>query len=267
VGPHRKLVLSVRNLHKSFGANDVLRGIAFDLAAGEALGVVGRSGSGKSTLLRSIDMLEAFDAGTIEYFGSIRVAVQYGRATVTSMSELDIERADAFRQIRRSIGLVFQTLNLWENRTVLDNMVLAPIVVLGEDAEKCRHEARELCGRFGLRDKLEARIWQLSGGQKQRVAIMRALMMKPGLLLLDEITSALDPMLVVDVMEAIRTLRQEGMSFILVTHHVEFACSVCDRLMFIEDGEVVQLGTPEEFKSESVDPRVKAFWQILRAAM
>jgi len=259
-------VIAVSDLKKSYDSLRVLNGITFTLRAGEALGVIGPSGSGKSTLLKSIDILEAFDSGTISYFGATTVAVTEGAVQVTTAGKVRENNGEAFRELRQKIGFVFQGLNLWEDRTVLENLVLAPTIVLRRDPAECRAEARELAQRFGLRERLGARAWQLSGGQKQRVAIMRALMMKPRLLLLDEVTTALDPILVLDVMAAIRQLREEGIAFILVTHHVEFACSVCDRLMFIQDGEVVQLGEPDEFRKETVDPRVKAFWGMLRAA-
>ncbi len=147
----------------------------------------------------------------------------------------------------------------------MDNLVLAPTVVLNEPMETARDRASVLCDKFAMESKRDARVWELSGGQRQRVAIMRALMMRPKLMLLDEITSALDPMLVLDVMEAIRNLRADGMSFILVTHHVEFACSICHRIMFLQDGKIVQIGTPDELRSPRADSRVRKFCEMIRS--
>ena len=260
------IVLSVEGVTKAYDSVPALDGITFQLRQGEALGVIGPSGSGKSTLLKAIDLLVPIQSGTITYFGATRIAVQGAQIEVWRGAQIVSNRSIIFQEIRQQLGFVFQHLNLWEDVTVLENLTLAPKVVLKESAIQAKERAIELCDRFGLAERLQSRVWQLSGGQKQRVAIMRALMMRPRLLLLDEVTSALDPVLVVDVMEAIRSLRKEGIAFILVTHHVEFACSLCDRIMFLQDGKVVQLGDPAELKRESADPRVRDFLRLVRTA-
>jgi ABC-type polar amino acid transport system ATPase subunit len=261
-----QLILDINGLIKSFGQHVVLRDVSFRLTKGEALGIIGPSGSGKSTLLRIIDLLDIFEQGSIQYFESILLNVNAGEALVKRNGLVDDDRSRLFRELRRRMGVVSQGLNLWEDRTVLENITLAPLVVLREPHDSVIERAEALCHKFGLSLKINSRIWQLSGGQKQRVAIIRALMMKPELMLLDEITSALDPLLVLDVMEAIRSLRSEGISLILVTHHIEFACSLCDRILFLQDGEVVQIGTPAQLRDESADPRVLAFLETIRAA-
>jgi len=260
-------VLEVKDLCKSYGPLVALDRISFTLRVGESLGVLGPSGSGKSTLIRSIDILEPFNSGTVTYFGSTVVTADSDGMEVTNQKGQPGNLSDGFREIRKNVGVVFQHLNLWENRTVLENLTLAPRVVLGQEYEIARAEAMRLCERFGLTTKISSRIWQLSGGQRQRVAILRALMMKPRVLLLDEVTSALDPSLVVDVMDAIRTLRAEGIAFVLVTHHLEFACATCDRLLFIQDGRILLDGPPDEFRRNDIDPRVKEFCRILKSAV
>jgi len=173
---------------------------------------------------------------------------------------------DGTNALRKDIGFVFQGFNLWEERTVLGNLVLAPMVVLAQPRGAAEERARELCRQFGLGDKIEAKVTQLSGGQRQRVAIIRALMMEPKIMLLDEVTSALDPVLTVEVMQAIRQLREKGLTMIVVTHHLEFASSLCDRIMFLSRGEAVQIDTPENLRSAPASPEVKQFLEVLRDA-
>jgi ABC-type polar amino acid transport system ATPase subunit len=259
------IILKLDGLKKSYGKRTVLDGVSFTLSAGECIGVIGPSGAGKSTLLKMIDILDGFTAGNINYFDSIHVSVSDGTATVSERNERSPDHAETFRKIRQSIGFVFQNLNLWEDRTVIENLILAPTIILKEHHQSAYDRASELCRKFSIEDKIDSRVWQLSGGQKQRVAIIRALMMRPRLMLLDEITSALDPGLVVDVMGAIRTLRNEGIAFILVTHHIEFAYSICHRIVFLEDGKLVQIGTPQELNAPTADPRVKKFCELIRA--
>jgi len=260
------MVLEASGLCKRYDGKDILHDVSFSLSLGEALGVIGPSGAGKSTLLRLMHLLEPFHSGIIRYFGTITVSVQGEEATITGIEANTGPRSEVFRSIRQKIGLVFQNLNLWDDRTVMDNLTLAPRIVLGESVDATRQRALDLCRRFSIENKAESRVWQLSGGQKQRVAIVRALMMRPQVMLLDEITSALDPGLVLDVMDAIRELRSNGMSFMLVTHHLEFASSVCDRIMYLEAGRLVQIGPPSELRADTADPRVRRFWDIIRSA-
>lgn len=261
----RKIVLRIEGLYKSFRAKPILSGIDLSLFEGEALGLMGPSGSGKSTLLRIIDLLEPFESGSIRYFDSTHLDVAEGQAKINSSSTDGKSRKERFRLLRQNMGFVFQNLNLWEDRTLMDNLVLAPRVVLGESLESCRERASVLCNRYGLHEKRDEWVWKLSVGQRQRVAIMRALMMKPKLMLLDEITSALDPILILDIMDAIRQLRHDGISFILVTHHVEFACTLCDRIAFLQDGQLIQTGTPDALRASNSDPRIQAFLETVRA--
>jgi polar amino acid transport system ATP-binding protein len=262
-------VLRVDNICKSFGSTSVLRSISFALHEREILGVIGPSGGGKSTLLRCLDMLETIDQGRIDYHGPHNLSVAAdGVSGLTARGDGENQpiSEQTINALRRDIGLVFQGFNLWEERTVLGNLVLAPMVVLGQTHDAASAEARRLCERFGLADKVDARVWQLSGGQRQRVAIIRALMMQPKLILLDEITSALDPVLTVEVMQAIRQLRDEGLTMILITHHIEFASSLCDRILFLSEGRAVQIDTPENLRKSPATEEVKRFLDILRAA-
>jgi len=262
-------ILSVHEVWKRFGQVEVLRGVSFGLRQGEILGVIGPSGGGKTTLLRCLDLLETLDGGQINYRGSHNLMVVSDDARgLRSDSGTDKGplSEDGTNALRKDIGFVFQGFNLWEERTVLGNLVLAPMVVLAQPRGAAEERARELCRQFGLGDKIEAKVTQLSGGQRQRVAIIRALMMEPKIMLLDEVTSALDPVLTVEVMQAIRQLREKGLTMIVVTHHLEFASSLCDRIMFLSRGEAVQIDTPENLRSAPASPEVKQFLEVLRDA-
>ncbi|MFD3656417.1 amino acid ABC transporter ATP-binding protein [Streptomyces sp. NPDC058620] len=234
--------IEIRGLHKSFGEVEVLRGIDFTIAAGEVVCVVGPSGSGKSTLLRCVNLLEAPTSGTVTVGG-------------VDMSDPDID-LDA---MRRRIGMVFQQFNLFPHLSVLDNLTIAQRRVLGRDREKAGRIARENLVKVGLADREDSFPSQLSGGQQQRVAIARALSMGPGLMLFDEPTSALDPELVGDVLGVMRTLADEGMTMMVVTHEMGFARDVADRVVFMDDGRVVEEGAPEEVLARPEHPRTKAF--------
>ncbi|MGP3637903.1 amino acid ABC transporter ATP-binding protein [Streptomyces sp. 24-1644] len=234
--------IEIRGLHKSFGEVEVLRGIDFTVAAGEVVCVVGPSGSGKSTLLRCVNLLEAPTSGTVTVGG-------------VDMSDPDID-LDA---MRRRIGMVFQQFNLFPHLSVLDNLTIAQRRVLGRDREKAGRIARENLVKVGLADREDSFPSQLSGGQQQRVAIARALSMGPGLMLFDEPTSALDPELVGDVLGVMRTLADEGMTMMVVTHEMGFARDVADRVVFMDDGRVVEEGAPEEVLARPEHPRTKAF--------
>lgn len=266
---HTDIILRVENIYKAFNNQTVLDGISFSLKNKEILGIIGPSGGGKTTLLKCIDLLEIVDKGEIEYFGSINLKVDSNRKkTVRDLnSKIDYPfNENSFNILRRNMGFVFQGFNLWEERTVIDNLILAPRVVLKKSKQEAKSEALQLSIQFGLKDKLKSKGWELSGGQKQRVAIMRALMMGPKLVLLDEITSALDPVLTVEVMQAIRQLRDRGLAMIVVTHHIEFATSLCDRLLFLSMGQIIQLDTPEKLRNFPATDEVKSFLKTLQSA-
>jgi ABC-type polar amino acid transport system ATPase subunit len=256
VGPSPEIAVSVRNVAKSFGAHVALHDISLDIRSGEILGVIGPSGGGKSTLLRCLDGLEKPDSGSIEYFLD-------GEMRIDPTSALT---SPALTALRRLVGFVFQGLNLWEDRSVLENLALAPRLVTGVSRGDINDRARTLCRRFGLETKLDARTWELSGGEQQRVAIVRALMMQPRLVLLDEVTSALDPVLTVDVMNAIRQLRDEGLTLVVVTHHIEFASRLCDRILFLAAGRVVQLDVPSVLRASPASAEVSQFLDLLASA-
>ncbi|MGW8884897.1 amino acid ABC transporter ATP-binding protein [Streptomyces sp. NPDC055749] len=234
--------IEVRGLRKSFGDVEVLRGIDFTVAPGEVVCVVGPSGSGKSTLLRCVNLLEEPTSGTVTVGG-------------VDMTDPDID-LDA---MRRRIGMVFQQFNLFPHLNVLDNLTIAQRRVLGVDKEEAGRVARENLAKVGLADREDSFPSQLSGGQQQRVAIARALSMGPGLMLFDEPTSALDPELVGDVLGVMRTLANEGMTMMVVTHEMGFARDVADRVVFMDDGRVVEEGAPEDVLARPEHPRTKAF--------
>jgi polar amino acid transport system ATP-binding protein len=260
-------LLQVSNIHKSFGNSPVLQDVSFDLQDKEILGIIGPSGSGKSTLLRCLNLLEVIERGVIDYPQFLRVSIhQDGAPRILSAHNVDLAVPDAVSELRRQVGLVFQGLSLWEERTVLDNLTLAPRIVLRRARAEVEEEAIELCKSYGLLDKVHSKIWRLSGGQKQRVAILRSLMMHPRILLLDEITSALDPKLTVDIMRTIQELRNNGLAMILVTHYIEFASSVCDRIMFLSEGRVIQVDAPQILRESPASEDVKLFLDVLRTA-
>ncbi|MGW3654749.1 amino acid ABC transporter ATP-binding protein [Streptomyces sp. NPDC005151] len=234
--------IEIQGLHKSFGDVEVLRGIDFTVASGEVVCVVGPSGSGKSTLLRCVNLLEEPTSGTVTVGG-------------VDMTDPDID-LDA---MRRRIGMVFQQFNLFPHLNVLDNLTIAQRRVLGRGREEAGCVARENLAKVGLADREDSFPSQLSGGQQQRVAIARALSMGPGLMLFDEPTSALDPELVGDVLGVMRTLADEGMTMMVVTHEMGFARDVADRVVFMDDGRVVEEGAPEDVLARPEHPRTKAF--------
>ena len=234
--------LRVEDLRKSFGQHEVLKGIDLELAPHEVVCLIGASGSGKSTLLRCINLLEPIDAGRIEFLGE----------------EISAQSVDGDR-VRRNIGIVFQAFNLFPHMTVLRNVTLAPRKVLGVPAEQADREAEELLGRFGLLDKKNEYPDRLSGGQQQRAAIVRALAMKPNLMLLDEVTSALDPELVAEVLQVIRELAGSGMTMLIATHEMSFARDIANRVCFLDDGVLLEEGPPEEIFSSPRNPRTQQF--------
>jgi polar amino acid transport system ATP-binding protein len=234
--------LRVEGLHKSFGDLEVLRGIDLTVAEHEVVCLIGASGSGKSTLLRCINLLEPIDAGRIFIEG----------AEITGAG-VNVNR------IRRRVGIVFQAFNLFPHMSVLGNVTLAPRKVLGLRRAEAEASAVVLLERFGLADKKDEYPDRLSGGQQQRAAIVRALAMKPDVLLLDEITSALDPELVAEVLDVIRELAAEGMTMVIATHEMGFARDVADRICFLDEGVILEQGPPQEVLFRPTQPRTRQF--------
>ena len=236
-------VLQVNNLRKKFGRTEVLKGISFELEQGQVLAIIGSSGGGKSTLLRCLNFLEAPDEGEI----------WVGGKQLLSDSEEEI------RQNRLHFGLVFQNFNLFPQYTVLENVTLAPTLLKRGNTADIRQNALKLLDQVGLAQKVDAYPWQLSGGQQQRVAIARALALNPEILCFDEPTSALDPELTGEVLRVIRGLKNGGNTMIVVTHEMEFARSVADKVIFMADGIIEEMGTPEEVFGNPRSEKTRAF--------
>ena len=261
-------ILKVHNLNKSFNNKQVLTKVSFNLKKGEILGVIGPSGCGKTTLLRCIDLLENYQSGEIIYSNNWKVNFDQNEyikiQKIKEEKNFDIIFEKELINIRQSIGFVFQSFNLWEEKTVLENLILAPTVVQKRSKDESISEAIELATQFGLKDKVFSKSWELSGGQKQRVAIIRALLMKPKMILLDEITSALDPILTLEVLHAIKKLREKKLAMIVVTHHMEFASSLCDRIMYLDSGEIIQIDTPQNLRDNPTNKKISTFLETLR---
>ena len=234
-------MITLKNLHKSFGDITVLNGIDLEVAEKEVVVIIGPSGSGKSTLLRCINHLEQPTEGTVEVDG------------ILLDSEANINA------VRAEVGMVFQRFNLFPHMTVLDNITLAPMKVRGVSKEEAEKTANELLKRGGLGDRGGAYPSQLSGGQQQRVAIARALAMHPKVMLFDEPTSALDPEMVKEVLNVMKKLAEEGMTMVVVTHEMGFAREVGDRVLFVDDGRILVEGTPEEIFDNPKEERLKSF--------
>ena len=233
----------VEALHKSFGSNEVLRGIDVAVGTHEVVCLIGASGSGKSTLLRCINLLEHIDSGRVILWGN----------DVSSDPSIDQNL------VRRQIGIVFQSFNLFPHMNVLANVTLAPMKALGVGKSEAETEARTLLGRFGLLEKERDYPDRLSGGQQQRVAIVRALAMRPRIMLLDEVTSALDPELVAEVLDVIRELAGSGMTMMIATHEMGFARDIANRVCFLEDGLIVEDAPPSQLFSAPRDERTQRF--------
>jgi polar amino acid transport system ATP-binding protein len=239
-------------VHKRFGRLEVLRGITLEVQPGEVMCLLGPSGSGKSTFLRCINHLEKINSGRLSVDGKLVGYRQVGEQ-LHELRETDVARQ------RAEIGMVFQHFNLFGNMTALENVSAAPILVRRESRDRARTRARELLDRVGLADKVSDYPAQLSGGQQQRVAIARALAMDPKLMLFDEPTSALDPELVGDVLGAMKQLAADGMTMIVVTHEMNFASEVADSVTFMDEGVVVEAGTPDEVLGRPRHERTRAF--------
>jgi polar amino acid transport system ATP-binding protein len=241
--------LRLEDVHKSFGKLEVLKGVDLALARHEVVALIGASGSGKSTMLRCINLLDPIDRGRI-FLGGRDVTVH----------GVDVN------EVRRRVGIVFQAFNLFPHMTVLRNICLGPVEAQGAARRDAEDEARRLLDRFGLLDKVLEYPDRLSGGQQQRVAIVRALAMKPDVMLLDEVTSALDPELVAEVLDVIRELAEGGMTMILATHEMGFARDIADRVAFLDDGVILEDGPPDRIFSEPAHPRTRRFLQRIIAA-
>lgn len=236
-------ILKTEQLNKSYeNGLKVLNDITFSLKKGEVVVIIGPSGCGKSTFLRCLNMLEPVNSGTIRFKDRV----------------IDRANKDVY-ELRQKIGMVFQSYDLFPHLTILDNILLAPVKVQKRERSEVAKEAEELLKRVGLSDKTNVYPRQLSGGQKQRVAIVRALMMHPEILLLDEITAALDPEMVREVLQVVLELAREGMTMVIVTHEMEFAKAVADRVLFMDQGVVVEEGSPEEFFNSPQTERAKQF--------
>ena len=240
-------LLEVKQIGKSFGRNEVLRDISLHVCPGEVLSVIGPSGSGKSTLLRCINQLETVETGAITVDGD--VMVQDGRYAEKSV----------LRTIRLKIGLVFQNFNLFPHMSVLSNITAAPVTVLGMNRQEAEQKAMTLLEKMGLAEKAAEYPYQLSGGQQQRVSIVRALAMSPKILFFDEPTSALDPELTGEVLKVIRSLAEEKMTMVIVTHEMAFARDVSDRVIFMDGGVIVEEGLPADVLGNPKEERTRQF--------
>ena len=246
------LMVDARSVRKSYGSNEVLQGISLTVESGEVLCIIGPSGSGKSTFLRCLNHLESINGGRI-YVNDELMGYRQSGKVLHEMKPKDIARQ------RQAIGMVFQRFNLFPHMTALENVIEAPIGVAGVNPEEAKQLGLELLAQVGLADKGDHYPSQLSGGQQQRVAIARALAMKPKLMLFDEPTSALDPELVGDVLDVMKGLAKAGMTMIVVTHEMGFAREVADKVVFIDKGQIVEMGTPKQVLDKPQEARTKAF--------
>ena len=240
-------IVDIRQLRKRYGTNEVLKGVDLDVRRGEVIAIIGKSGSGKSTLLRCINGLEEFQEGTLHVDGQ----------------PLKHDDAKAMRELRQHVGMIFQGFNLFPHLSVGRNVMLAPTLVKKANAVDIDATARRLLARVGLAEKFDAWPDQLSGGQQQRVAIARALAMQPSVMLCDEITSALDPELVGEVLKVVEGLAEEGMTLLMVTHEMSFARKVSDRVVFMHAGRIHEIGPPEQIFGSPQTPELQQFLATL----
>jgi polar amino acid transport system ATP-binding protein len=244
-------VLSMQNVKKSFDGQEVLKDISFTVDKGEVVSIIGPSGSGKSTLLRCATLLETMDSGTLTYMGENAAWTENGK----------IKYAKDLKPFRKTFGLVFQNFNLFPHYSVIKNMMDAPVSVLKRDKKEVREECMALLAKMGLEDKADMYPYQLSGGMQQRVSIVRALAMKPEILFFDEPTSALDPELTGEVLKVIKQLAEEKMTMVIVTHEMNFARAVSDKVIFMDKGYIVEQGDPESVFGNTQSERMKQFLQ------
>jgi ABC-type histidine transport system ATPase subunit len=242
--------LSIRDLRKSFGAVEVLKGVSLEAKAGDVIALIGSSGSGKSTVLRCVNLLETPDSGAIEISGEQLALYENGRGA---------KDPKQLQRLRAKLGFVFQSFNLWSHMTVMENVIEAPIQVLGLSKAEATTRGQALLDKVGVGDKRDSYPSQLSGGQQQRVAIARALAMEPEVMLFDEPTSALDPELVGEVLAVIRSLADEGRTMLLVTHEMGFCREVADQILFLHEGRVEEAGPPEQIFTAPKSPRLQQF--------
>ena len=235
-------IVSIQDVHKYFGDLQVLKGVSLDVMKGEVVCIIGPSGSGKSTLIRCVNALNDIQGGTIKVRG-------------IDLTDPNLDKL----ALRKRVGMVFQQYNLFPHKTAIENIMMAPMLVLKENEDEVRQRARELMRKVRLEDKEDAYPGELSGGQQQRVAIARSLAMSPDVILFDEVTAALDPETVKEVLVTIKELAQDGMTCILVTHEMGFAREVADHIYFTDHGVIVEHGPPSTFFSKAKDPRTKEF--------
>lgn len=247
-------MIEIRNIHKSFGSNAILRGIDLDVAKGSVVVILGPSGSGKTTFLRCLNALEMPQQGTVAFGGSEPLKIDFARHP----SKKDI------LALRRKSGMVFQQYNLFPHKTALENVMEGPVAVQGKPAAQTRQAAMVLLEKVGLGDKADLYPYQLSGGQQQRVGIARALAIQPELMLFDEPTSALDPELVQDVLNTMKELAKEGWTMVVVTHEIKFAMEVADTVVVMDNGLIVEQGSPETLFRHPQHERTKRFLQQIR---
>jgi ABC-type polar amino acid transport system ATPase subunit len=250
VGAVVEPILAINSLHKHYGAVEVLKGVSLSVPPREVVAIIGASGSGKSTLLRCVNLLETPSSGTL-YFDGLSIDF--------SKPERLWRRGSSLRRLRTRIGMVFQSYNLWPHKTVLENVTEAPIRVKGMARAEAVELARRLLTRIGLHEKRDAYPSRLSGGQQQRVAIVRALAMAPKVMLFDEVTSALDPELVGEVLDLMATLAAEGMTMLVVTHEIAFAREVSTRAVFLEDGRIAEEGRSRDMLTSPSNERTRQF--------
>jgi polar amino acid transport system ATP-binding protein len=246
-------MISIQGLTKRFGSHEILKGIDMTVAASEVVAIIGPSGSGKSTVLRCLNFLEAPSSGRILLEGRLLGYKELSDGRVVRLRESDLNRQ------RAEIGMVFQQFNLWPHRTVLQNIIEAPILVRGLKREPAVEQARRLLDRVGLLAKQDAYPATLSGGQQQRVAIARSLAMQPKVMLLDEVTSALDPATVREVLDVIKDLARDGMTMVLVTHEMAFAREVAHRVVFMDEGMILEEAPPAKFFCHPANERARLF--------
>lgn len=239
-------LLEIHHLHKDYGNGAVLKDVSLDIHKGEVLVLIGPSGCGKSTFLRCMNGLEQIQSGEIRLDG-----------------EVITDPKTKWSEVRQKIGMVFQSYELFPHMTVINNILLGPLKVQKKEKKEAEKEAEQLLERVGLLDKKDAYPRQLSGGQKQRVAIVRALIMKPEILLFDEVTAALDPEMVREVLDVMLELAKEGSTMVIVTHEMQFARAVADRIVFLDGGEVVEMAVPEQFFTQPETERAKRFLDTL----